>query len=111
MTYLASVEFTPTCVLPPNIYQNGVEGPSKGSKTHKTMEEVEKPKEVEEELVKETIPTKTSKGVLKRPKKSSKKPSDSETTKSTQEPVVETVEPIDEIIPVENPVPNTTTIT
>lgn len=64
---------------------------------HKKKKQVEKPKEVEEELVKETISMKTGKGVLKRIKKS-------ETTKPTQEPLVETAEPIAKTIPMENPV-------
>ncbi|CAI9278740.1 unnamed protein product [Lactuca saligna] len=39
----------------------GVEGPSKGYKVTMKKKQEEKPREVEEELVEETIPTKTSK--------------------------------------------------
>lgn len=43
-------------------------------------------------MVKETIPIKTGKGVLKRKKKHVKKPSDSEPIKPTEETIFESVE-------------------
>lgn len=53
---MASIDSTPTGVLPEKVSQQGVKGPSKGSKAQKTKKQAEKPKEVDEEFVKETIP-------------------------------------------------------
>ncbi|CAH1416264.1 unnamed protein product [Lactuca virosa] len=84
--YLASIDSTPTRVLPEKVSQKVIEGPSKGSKAQNTKKKAEKPKEGHKAFVKETIPMKTSKGVLKRIMKPSKKTSDFATTKPTQEP-------------------------
>ncbi|CAI9260128.1 unnamed protein product [Lactuca saligna] len=80
--YRASMDSTPTCILPLKVPSKGVE---------------------EEEVVKENVPTKTGKRVLKRTKNTVKKPYESETTKPIEEPIIETVEPIVEKIPMENP--------
>lgn len=69
------------------------------------------PKEVEENVVKETVPSKTGKWVLKRTKKPDKKPSKFEITKPTSEPIVQNVDLIAETIPMENPAPIAAIIT
>ncbi|CAI9303658.1 unnamed protein product [Lactuca saligna] len=51
-------------------------------------------KKVEEQVVKESVPTKTSRGVLKITKNPTKKPSESKTMKLTEVPTVEIVEPV-----------------
>lgn len=69
----------------------GAEGCSKASKAPKKKKQVEKPQAVEEEMVKETIPTKY--WVLKWTKKPVKKSSASLLKTTTLEPVLENVEP------------------
>lgn len=66
--YSASINTShPTWFLP----QKGVEETSKASKASKKKKPVDKPQSVDEEIVKETIPTKTR--VLKRMQKPAKK--------------------------------------
>lgn len=84
--YLASTDSSIiTGVLP----QKGVEGATKASKDYKKTKPVEKSQLVEEELVKEIIPTKI--GVLKLTKKPAKNSSASLIKTTTHEPVFERV--------------------
>ena len=89
--YRASIDLTPSSILPPNIPSKGVEGSLKTSKGHKKKKHDEKPKEVVAQFVNDTVPTMIGKRVLKRTKNPTKKPSEFETAKPTNEPVVEIV--------------------
>ena len=60
MQYLASIDSSnPTGVIPLKVSHIGVQGTSKGSKAPKNKKQVEQPQVMEEEYVKEIIPTKT----------------------------------------------------
>lgn len=89
--YQASMDSTPTGILPPKVSSEGGEGSSKASKGHKKKKQDEKPKEVAEEVIKEVVPKNTVKRALKRTKKHAKESSASEPTKFTDKPIVETI--------------------
>lgn len=73
--YQASMDPTPSGILPPKIPSNATEGFSKTSKGHKKKKQDETTKEVPTEFDKETVPTKTGKGVIIQTKTTATKPS------------------------------------
>lgn len=60
--YEASIDPTPTDSLPPKVTFEGAGGSSNASKVAKKKKQAAKPKEVEEEVIKQTVPTKSGKG-------------------------------------------------
>lgn len=82
------MDYNLTGILPLRVTSHDVEGSSKVSKPKKNKEPTVKLKPVEEEVVKQIVPTKTAKGVLKRTKKTkTKKQFESDSTKPTKNPV------------------------
>lgn len=64
---------TPTSILLERVTSHSVEGLTNATKGHIKKNQAVKPKLAEEEVVKENIPTKTGKGVLKKMKKTATK--------------------------------------
>lgn len=82
------MDSNPTGILPPRITSQDVEISYKSTKRKEKKELVAKPKPLEEKVVKQTVPTKSGKGVLNRTKKTTtEKKSKSEPTKPTKKPV------------------------
>ena len=71
--YQASLGSSQTSIFPPKVTSKNVEGSTKTYDGNKKKKQDANPKHVEEDVVKETIPTKTGKGVLKIMKKTTPK--------------------------------------
>lgn len=69
VSYKASMDLTPTRIIPKAVTIDATEGSSKATKGTRKKKQAIKPKEIEEKVIKQIVPTKSRKGILNKTKK------------------------------------------